>query len=58
MPVGISTTQYAIQGTSMAGIALPMEPWDGSKNEYTIIICDAGVKLDYAVYGIVPSMLL
>jgi hypothetical protein len=29
---------------SMAGIAIPMHPWDRGKHEFTIIICDAGVK--------------
>jgi hypothetical protein len=44
VPVDVTTNQFAIEGTAMAGIALPMEPWDRRKNEYTIIICDAGVK--------------
>ena len=47
VPVGMSASQFTVQGTSMRGIALPMHPWDGSKNEYTIIICDAGVKPDF-----------
>ena len=44
VPVGMSAAQFDITGESIAGLQLPMYPWDRAKNEYTILICDAGTK--------------